>query len=192
MKKTILFSLLILLAVACGKDPIVYPILLKLDTTAVPKWEFGVITAAGTYSSIQPIWGGKELEEDTPEIISDFLEDGSAFNQFTLTSENKIKFKILDEEVELDYKDNGTSLDVVLENEIFFTLDVNSEKDKATMNILLIGYKKAGDKLVKPSYLFYTTPGNSSAAISTFIATQKLTKNDTIGFFLPTYNYKKF
>lgn len=191
MKKTILFSLLILLAIACGKDPIVYPIVLKLDTTDISDWKFNVMTSSTAYSAIKDPWDADELEEEKEDEIQSFKDDGSVFDQFTITSENKMSIKALDEEVEFDYKANGDLLEITIDNQPFCYLDINSDKNKAALILMTIAYKKAGATTLKPHEYIYTTPNNVSNTINTFISDKKLAKNDTLFFWKPTYNYKK-
>jgi hypothetical protein len=192
MKKISLFFILTIIIGSCGKDPIVYPIVLKLDKVDVSNWKVNVMTSATNYTGITfSDWDKEEEEELIAESLIDLSDIEASFEQLTLSSENEIAVKNINWEPICSYIDKGAFLEISYENEPYFNLDINKDKTTAALTLLTIAYKKAGAKDGKVADILYSTPTDINKTINQFISDKKLAKNDTLIFWHPTYHYKK-
>jgi hypothetical protein len=82
MKKISLFFILTIIIGSCGKDPIVYPIVLKLDKVDVPDFKFNVMTSAAAYTPIT-LWDEEIQEEAKEESLIDLSDIEASFEQLT-------------------------------------------------------------------------------------------------------------
>jgi hypothetical protein len=190
MKKISLFFILTIIIGSCGKDPIVYPIVLKLDKVDVPDFKFNVMTSAAAYTPIT-LWDEEIQEEAKEESLIDLSDIEASFEQLTISSENEIAVKNINWEPICSYIDKGTFLEVSYENNPFFNLEINKDKTTAAVTLLKIAYKKAGATNEKVPLILYSTPTEINNTINQFISDKNLAKNDTLVFWHPTYHYKK-